>query len=88
MGENEFISWSYIFQSFTKAEELISAQFPVAGAAIDLVRLLIDEDCSFLVCLNPMSEVKEVGHRPSILFIDVVSAQFDRCSLIIIFLAN
>uniref|UniRef100_A0A8W8NY22 protein-tyrosine-phosphatase n=1 Tax=Magallana gigas TaxID=29159 RepID=A0A8W8NY22_MAGGI len=46
--------------SFTQAEELISAQFPVAGAAIDLVRLLIDEDCSFLVCLNPMSEVKEL----------------------------
>ncbi|XP_065924737.1 receptor-type tyrosine-protein phosphatase alpha isoform X2 [Magallana gigas] len=46
--------------SFTQAEELISAQFPVAGAAIDLVRLLIDEDCSFLVSLNPMSEVKEL----------------------------
>lgn len=46
--------------SFIQAEELISAQFPVAGAATDLVRLLIDEDCSFLVSLNPMSEVKEL----------------------------
>lgn len=82
MGGNELISWYYIFQSFTQAEELISAQFPVAGAATDLVRLLIDEDCSFLVSLNPISEVKEVGHRPSNLFIDAVSVQFDRCSLI------
>lgn len=70
-----------LFQSFAQAEELISAQFPVAGAAIDLVRLLIDEDCSFLVSLNPMSEVK-VGHRLSDIFIYVVSAQFDRCTLI------
>lgn len=56
----------YFFQSFIQAEELISAQFPVAGAATDLVRLLIDEDCSFLVSLNPISEVKEVGHRLAI----------------------
>jgi hypothetical protein len=50
-----------LIQSFTHAEEFISAQFPVTGASIDLVRLLVDQKSSFLISLNPLSDVKEVG---------------------------
>ncbi|XP_061185379.1 receptor-type tyrosine-protein phosphatase kappa-like [Saccostrea echinata] len=46
--------------SFTRAEEFISAQLPVSGAAIDLVRLLVDHESAFLISLNPLSEVKEL----------------------------
>ncbi|XP_062613537.1 receptor-type tyrosine-protein phosphatase T-like, partial [Saccostrea cucullata] len=46
--------------SFTRADEFISAQLPVPGAAIDLVRLLLDHESEFLISLNPLSEVKEL----------------------------
>ncbi|XP_062572419.1 receptor-type tyrosine-protein phosphatase T-like isoform X1 [Saccostrea cucullata] len=46
--------------SFTRAEEFISAQFPVSGAAIDLARLLIDQESPFLISLNPLSEINEI----------------------------
>nr|XP_022312314.1 receptor-type tyrosine-protein phosphatase mu-like [Crassostrea virginica] len=46
--------------SFKQAEEFVSAQLPVSGAAIDLARLLIDHDCPFIVSLTPFSEVKEL----------------------------
>ncbi|XP_061195001.1 receptor-type tyrosine-protein phosphatase kappa-like [Saccostrea echinata] len=46
--------------SFTRAEEFISAQYPVSGAAIDLARLLVDQNSTFLISLNPLSEIKEI----------------------------
>ncbi|XP_062567904.1 receptor-type tyrosine-protein phosphatase kappa-like [Saccostrea cucullata] len=46
--------------SFTRADEFIAAQYPASGAAIDLVRLLVDQDSSFLISLNPLSEIKEL----------------------------
>ncbi|XP_062610488.1 receptor-type tyrosine-protein phosphatase alpha-like [Saccostrea cucullata] len=46
--------------SFTRADEFLSAQFPVSGAAIDLVRLLTDQESAFLISLNPLSELKEL----------------------------
>ncbi|XP_061178844.1 receptor-type tyrosine-protein phosphatase kappa-like [Saccostrea echinata] len=46
--------------SFTQAEEFISAQYPVTGAAIDLVRLLVDHESSFLVCLNSLTIIEEL----------------------------
>ncbi|XP_062585346.1 receptor-type tyrosine-protein phosphatase T-like isoform X2 [Saccostrea cucullata] len=46
--------------SFTRAEEFISAQFPVSGAAIDLARLLVDQESTFLISMNPLSEIKEL----------------------------
>lgn len=39
---------------------------------IDFVWLLIDEDCLFLVFLNFMLEVKEVGYRFNNLVMEVV----------------
>ncbi|XP_061180791.1 receptor-type tyrosine-protein phosphatase mu-like [Saccostrea echinata] len=46
--------------SFTRSDEFLSAQFPVPGAAVDLVRLLIDQESAFLISLNPFSEVEEL----------------------------
>ncbi|XP_056003186.1 receptor-type tyrosine-protein phosphatase kappa-like isoform X1 [Ostrea edulis] len=46
--------------SFTRAEEFISVQHPVHGAAIDLVRLLIDQESHFLISLTPLSDVDEL----------------------------
>lgn len=54
------IYFVFCMQSFTQAEEFVSAQHPVSGAAIDFVRLLIDQESSFLISLNPLSDVKEV----------------------------
>ncbi|XP_062609047.1 receptor-type tyrosine-protein phosphatase mu-like, partial [Saccostrea cucullata] len=48
------------FNSFTRAEELISAQYPVSGAAIDIARLLIDQTSSFLISMNPLSEINKI----------------------------
>lgn len=44
----------------------------MVGVVIDFVWLLIDEDCLFLVFLNFMLEVKEVGYRFNNLVMDVV----------------
>lgn len=44
----------------------------MVGVVIDFVWLLIDEDCLFLVCLNFMLEVKEVGYRFINLVMEVV----------------
>lgn len=44
----------------------------MVGVVIDFVWLLIDEDCLFLVFLNFMLEVKEVGNRFNNLVMDVV----------------
>ncbi|XP_062613543.1 receptor-type tyrosine-protein phosphatase epsilon-like [Saccostrea cucullata] len=46
--------------SFTRPCEFISAQFPAAGAAIDLARLLVDQESHFLVSLNPLSGISEI----------------------------
>ncbi|XP_056003194.1 receptor-type tyrosine-protein phosphatase alpha-like [Ostrea edulis] len=46
--------------SFTQAEEFISAQYPVPGASIDLIRLLVDQKSPILISLNPLSDVKEI----------------------------
>ncbi|XP_061185070.1 receptor-type tyrosine-protein phosphatase epsilon-like [Saccostrea echinata] len=46
--------------SFSRAEEFISAQLPVTDAAVDLVRLLIDQESSFLISLNPLADVEEL----------------------------
>ncbi|XP_056003192.1 receptor-type tyrosine-protein phosphatase mu-like [Ostrea edulis] len=46
--------------SFAQAEEFISAQYPVSGASIDLISLLVDQKSSFLISLNPFSDVKEI----------------------------
>ncbi|XP_061180793.1 receptor-type tyrosine-protein phosphatase kappa-like [Saccostrea echinata] len=46
--------------SFTRADEFISAQLPVTGAAIDLARLLVDQESHFLISLNPLSDVNEM----------------------------
>ncbi|XP_062613541.1 receptor-type tyrosine-protein phosphatase mu-like [Saccostrea cucullata] len=46
--------------SFSRAEEFISAQHPVSGAAIDLVRLLLDQESAFLISLNPLADIDEL----------------------------
>ncbi|XP_061185075.1 uncharacterized protein LOC133193119 [Saccostrea echinata] len=46
--------------SFSRDDEFISAQFPVPEGAIDLVRLLVDHESTFLISLNPLSELKEL----------------------------
>ncbi|XP_061180753.1 receptor-type tyrosine-protein phosphatase kappa-like [Saccostrea echinata] len=46
--------------SFSRAEEFISAQLPVADAAVDLIRLLLDQESSFMISLNPLADVKEL----------------------------
>ena len=40
---------------------LIAAQYPVPGAGLDLIRLLIDQECTTLVSLNPLSKVQSVN---------------------------
>ncbi|XP_062596526.1 receptor-type tyrosine-protein phosphatase kappa-like [Saccostrea cucullata] len=46
--------------SFTQSQEFISAQYPVPGSAIDLVRLLVDHESTFLVCLNSLTVIEEL----------------------------
>ncbi|XP_062610489.1 receptor-type tyrosine-protein phosphatase epsilon-like [Saccostrea cucullata] len=46
--------------SFSRAEEFISAQFPVPGAIVDLIRLLVDQESHFLISLNPLSDDNEL----------------------------
>ncbi|XP_061180746.1 uncharacterized protein LOC133189382 isoform X2 [Saccostrea echinata] len=43
--------------SYTLREGLIAAQYPVEGAGVDLVRLLIDHNCSILVSVNQLSDI-------------------------------
>ncbi|XP_065939417.1 receptor-type tyrosine-protein phosphatase epsilon isoform X2 [Magallana gigas] len=43
--------------TFTMKDCMIAGQYPVQGAAIDLIRLLIDQECSFMVSINPLSEI-------------------------------
>eukprot|EP00105_Crassostrea_gigas_P011525 XP_011427228.1 PREDICTED: receptor-type tyrosine-protein phosphatase mu [Crassostrea gigas] len=43
--------------TFTMKDCMIAGQYPVQGAAVDLIRLLIDQECSFLVSINPLSEI-------------------------------
>ncbi|XP_061180794.1 receptor-type tyrosine-protein phosphatase mu-like [Saccostrea echinata] len=45
--------------SFTQPCEFISAQLPVFGAAIDLARLLVDQESHFLISFNPLSGIRE-----------------------------
>ena len=44
---------------------LIAAQCPVPGAGLDLIRLLIDQECTTLVSLNPLSKVQSVSGNPT-----------------------
>ncbi|XP_078330009.1 receptor-type tyrosine-protein phosphatase gamma-like [Crassostrea virginica] len=44
--------------TFTMKDSLIAAQYPVPGAGVDLIRLLIDQECTTLVSLNPLSKVQ------------------------------
>ncbi|XP_061180788.1 receptor-type tyrosine-protein phosphatase mu-like [Saccostrea echinata] len=53
--------------SFSRDDEFISAQFPVPEGAIDLVRLLVDHESTFLISLNPLSELKEETREIEIL---------------------
>nr|XP_034322282.1 uncharacterized protein LOC105327342 isoform X2 [Crassostrea gigas] len=43
--------------AFTMKDCMIACQYPVQGAAVDLIRLLIDQECSFVVSINPLSEI-------------------------------
>ncbi|XP_078330011.1 receptor-type tyrosine-protein phosphatase alpha-like [Crassostrea virginica] len=43
--------------TFTMRDCFIAAQYPVPGAGVDFIRLLVDQDCSTLVSVNPLSEV-------------------------------
>ncbi|XP_062576058.1 uncharacterized protein LOC134237898 [Saccostrea cucullata] len=43
--------------SYTLKGGIIAAQYPVEGAAVDLVRLLIDQECSILVSVNQLSDI-------------------------------
>ncbi|XP_061180752.1 receptor-type tyrosine-protein phosphatase alpha-like [Saccostrea echinata] len=43
--------------SYTLRDGLIAAQYPVEGAAVDLVRLLIDQECTILISINQLSDV-------------------------------
>nr|XP_034322286.1 uncharacterized protein LOC105328158 isoform X3 [Crassostrea gigas] len=43
--------------TFTMKDCMIACQYPVQGAAVDLIRLLIDQECSFMVSINPLSEI-------------------------------
>nr|XP_022311501.1 uncharacterized protein LOC111116789 isoform X2 [Crassostrea virginica] len=43
--------------SFTTKDCIISAQYPVPGASVDLIRLLVDHECSILVSMNPLSSI-------------------------------
>ncbi|XP_065938709.1 receptor-type tyrosine-protein phosphatase alpha isoform X2 [Magallana gigas] len=45
------------FSSFTTKGCIIAGQYPVQGAGIDLIRLLVDQDCSSLVLTYPLSEI-------------------------------
>lgn len=58
----QYFKYEIYIQSFTQAEEFISAQYPVPGASIDLIRLLVDQKSPILISLNPLSDVKEVGN--------------------------
>nr|XP_022311339.1 receptor-type tyrosine-protein phosphatase alpha-like isoform X2 [Crassostrea virginica] len=44
--------------TFTMTDCLIAAQYPVPEAGVDLIRLLIDQECTTLVSLNPLSKVQ------------------------------
>nr|XP_022312496.1 uncharacterized protein LOC111117633 [Crassostrea virginica] len=43
--------------SFTTKDCIISAQYPVPSASVDLIRLLVDHECSILVSMNSLSSI-------------------------------
>lgn len=43
--------------TFTMRDCIITGQYPVPGAAVDLIRLLVDQECSTLISTSPLSEV-------------------------------
>nr|XP_022311497.1 uncharacterized protein LOC111116787 isoform X2 [Crassostrea virginica] len=43
--------------SFITKDCIISAQYPVPSASVDLIRLLVDHECSILVSMNPLSSI-------------------------------
>ncbi|XP_065938891.1 receptor-type tyrosine-protein phosphatase C [Magallana gigas] len=43
--------------TFTMRDCVITGQYPVPGAAVDLIRLLVDQECSTLISTSPLSEV-------------------------------
>nr|XP_034321632.1 receptor-type tyrosine-protein phosphatase epsilon-like [Crassostrea gigas] len=47
--------------TFTTKDCIIAGQYPVQGAGIDLIRLLVDQDCSSLVLTHPLSEIPHGG---------------------------
>lgn len=51
---------NHSFKSFTTKGCIIAGQYPVQGAGIDLIRLLVDQDCSSLVLTYPLSEIPHV----------------------------
>ena len=61
------------FQSFTTKDCIISAQYPVPSASVDLIRLLVDHECSILVSMNPLSSIPSVTHTLRSLLIQISS---------------
>nr|XP_034321726.1 receptor-type tyrosine-protein phosphatase U-like isoform X1 [Crassostrea gigas] len=47
--------------TFTTKDCIIAGQYPVQGAGIDLIRLLVDQECSSLILTHPLSEIPHSG---------------------------
>ena len=49
-----------IFKAVNMRDCIIAAQYPVPGASVDLIRLLVDNYCSTLVSIHPLSDIPSV----------------------------
>ena len=50
----------HILKAVNMRDCIIAAQYPVPGASVDLIRLLVDNYCSTLVSIHPLSDIPSV----------------------------
>uniref|UniRef100_A0A8W8NSI4 protein-tyrosine-phosphatase n=1 Tax=Magallana gigas TaxID=29159 RepID=A0A8W8NSI4_MAGGI len=76
--------------TFTTKDCIIAGQYPVQGAGIDLIRLLVDQDCSSLVLTHPLSEIPHSGgwfsdpsfnYRVEVGAVTKMSADVNKCNV-------
>ena len=61
-----YIVFPYFYdKSFKKKDCFIAGQYPVPGAAVDLIRLLEDHGCSTLVSTTPLADIPSVSQSPT-----------------------
>lgn len=53
--------WYNFIQTHTMENGFIITQYPPSEKAVDFLRLLIDHECSTIICLDPLHIIDSVG---------------------------